>query len=301
MTARAFSPFANGADIDGLLPGDTAAVMEHAAREGAVIFRGFNIKDAQGFDGVVRKFNLEPFTYERSLSNAVRINRTDLVFTANEAPADVEIFLHHELAQTPISPRWLFFFCASAAESGGATPLCRSDRVFEDLCREQPAWATMLEEHGLKYTTIMPAGTDGSSGQGRSWHQTLGADSREDAEARLTALGYSWEWQSDESIAATSPPVPAVMPLADGSKSLFTQMIAVWRGWKNGQSAMLFGDGQPLPAELPRRVCELAEKHTVDAEWQDFDFAIVDNWRVMHGRRPFAGQRQREVLVAMAA
>jgi hypothetical protein len=33
------------------------------------------------------------------------------VFTANEAPAEIEIFLHHEMAQTPRFPSHLFFFC----------------------------------------------------------------------------------------------------------------------------------------------------------------------------------------------
>ena len=54
---------------------------------------------------------LPAFTYDESLSNAVRRNRTDRVFTANEAPPELEIFLHHEMAQTPCFPRYLFFYC----------------------------------------------------------------------------------------------------------------------------------------------------------------------------------------------
>jgi hypothetical protein len=50
---------------------------------------------------------------------------------ANEAPASVMLCLHHEMAQTPIHPSKLFFFCEQAAESGGATPLCRSDVLWE--------------------------------------------------------------------------------------------------------------------------------------------------------------------------
>ena len=49
----------------------------------------------------------------------MRINRTELVFTANEAPPDVSIFLHHEMAQTPLFPSTLFFFCEHAPDENG--------------------------------------------------------------------------------------------------------------------------------------------------------------------------------------
>ena len=81
---------------------------------GAVLFRGFPVDSAETFDTFSAGFDYDNFTYQESLSNAVRINFTERVFTANEAPKDVEIYLHHEMAQTPISPSKLFFFCKSA-------------------------------------------------------------------------------------------------------------------------------------------------------------------------------------------
>ena len=76
---------------------------------GAILFSDLPVKDAKEFDHFVSMFNLKAFTYKQSLSNAVRINKTDKVFTANEAPKEVEIFLHHELAQTPFYPKYIFF------------------------------------------------------------------------------------------------------------------------------------------------------------------------------------------------
>ena len=86
-----------------------AEIENELNKSGAVLFRGFPVENAEDFDKFARAFDYENFTYKESLSNAVRINYTELVFTANEAPKDVEIFLHHELAQTPISPNKLFF------------------------------------------------------------------------------------------------------------------------------------------------------------------------------------------------
>jgi hypothetical protein len=114
------------------------SLIEQAAIHGAVFLRGFPLKTDQDLDAFIAAFDLPNFTYEDSLSNAVRTNRTERVFTANEAPAHVNICLHHEMAQTPIFPSKLFFFCEKAAEKGGATPLCRSDVLFDRMKTEMP-------------------------------------------------------------------------------------------------------------------------------------------------------------------
>ena len=112
-----------------------------ATEHGAILFRRFPLATDVDFDTFIAAFGFPNFTYEDSLSNAVRTNRTERVFTANEAPADVNICLHHEMAQTPIYPSKLFFFCEQAAEQGGATPLCRSDVLFDRMTKEMPQFA----------------------------------------------------------------------------------------------------------------------------------------------------------------
>ncbi len=111
---------------------------EQLARHGTILFRGFPLVTAEDFDAFIQPFGLENFAYKDSLSNAVRTNFTERVFSANEAPADVRIYLHHEMAQTPIYPSKLFFFCEHPAERGGATPLCRSDVLYDQLAERCP-------------------------------------------------------------------------------------------------------------------------------------------------------------------
>ena len=102
---------------------ESSQIKAQLAEEGAVLFRGLGIQSAEAFDRFSYQFGYRDFSYQASLSNAVRINLTPRVFTANEAPKEVEIFLHHEMAQTPLPPDKLFFCCLSASVSGGATPL----------------------------------------------------------------------------------------------------------------------------------------------------------------------------------
>ena len=77
-----------------------AKLIDQAAQHGAILFRGFPLSTPQELDAFVTAFGQENFAYDQSLSNAVRVNKTPRVFTANEAPRNYTIYLHHELAQT---------------------------------------------------------------------------------------------------------------------------------------------------------------------------------------------------------
>jgi hypothetical protein len=283
---------------------EAGAIRTALNETGAVLLRGFPIRSAEDFDALTQVFDYDEFTYKESLSNAVRVNLTRRVFTANEAPPDVEIFLHHEMAQTPIYPQKIFFCCLSAAEEGGASPLCRSDLLYAAFKSQHPKWAAMFADRGLQYSTHMPDEDDEQSGQGRSWKSTLSVTSVAEAEARLSELGYSWQWQDDGSIVTTSPRLPAVRQLEDGSESFFNQVIAAYRGWKRRDDSSLpvltFGDGGLIPEEILEAIIELSNQFVHAAQWQDGDVALVDNYRVMHGRYPYGGDKKRQVVVCLA-
>jgi alpha-ketoglutarate-dependent taurine dioxygenase len=278
-------------------------LCDRAARHGAILFRGFPLTTSEDFDRFVAAFGLPNFPYEDSLSNAVRALRTPRVVTANEAPGTATIFLHHEMAQTPIYPSKLFFFCEHPAESGGATPLCRSDVLWARLREACPDFARNCESKGLKYSNVMPSQDDPSSGMGRSWQSTLRASTREQAEERLRVLGYTWTWLDDGCLRATTPVLPAVRRLADGGTSFFNQLIAAFKGWKDGRNdpakAITFGDGTPLDREAVEVAARISDELSFDLPWRRGDVALVDNYVTMHGRRTFTGTRK--VLASLVA
>ncbi|WP_298469385.1 TauD/TfdA family dioxygenase [uncultured Erythrobacter sp.] len=294
---------AGGGDLAAFLKANKSAVDAALDDAGALLFRGFDVPNAHAFDAAVEGYGEPGFTYEDSLSNAVRTNVTPRVFTANEAPPSTEIFLHHEMAQTPLYPSKLFFYCEIAAEKGGATPLCRSDWVLERLAKDAPDFVARVEAEGVRYTNVMPGSDDAGSGQGRSWRSTLSVVDKGAAEARLKGLGYSWEWQDDESLRATTPALPAIRNLGDGRKAFFNQLIAAFRGWADSRNdpnrAITFGNGTPILAEDMAPAIAIADELTADLAWQAGDVALVDNFLVMHGRRPFEGRRR--VLASLVA
>jgi alpha-ketoglutarate-dependent taurine dioxygenase len=287
--------------VEAWLADQRGDLLSDAERCGAMLFRGFPLQNAGDFDRFVSAFGMAPFTYEDSMSNAVRVNKTPRVFTANEAPPTAQIFFHHEMAQTPYYPKKLFFFCERPADSGGATPLCRSDILWERLSARAPRFAADCAAKGLRYTNVMPGQNDLASGMGRSWQSTLKAATPAAAEERLRELNYSWEWLADGSLKATTPHLSAVHDLPSGRRTFFNQLIAAYCGWKDARNdpskAVTHGDGTPLDRDGMETVVRLAEELAFDVPWQAGDVALVDNYLAMHARRPFTGTRK--VLAAM--
>jgi len=271
-------------------------LLKLAAQHGAVLFRDFPLKTAEDFDGFVASLGISNFPYRQSLSNAVRMNRTERVFSANEAPPEVTILFHHEMAQTPIYPEWILFFCELAALEGGATPICRSDILYERLKECSPQFIVDCEQKGLKYSNVMPEEDDLQSGMGRSWKGTLGVETREAAEGRLSELNYSWQWLDDGSLRATTPALPAVNEVRPGRKSFFNQLIAAFLGWKDSRNdvseSLRHGDGTRLDRDAVMQAVALAEELAFDLQWQTGDAVLIDNTVVMHARRTFKGPRK---------
>ena len=270
---------------------------------GAILFRGFPVRADLDFDRVIESLQVPNFRYKDSLSNAVRVNRTERVFTANEAPPEVTIYMHHEMAQTPVYPSSLFFFCEKAAEEGGATPLCRSDVLLEQMEGRFPRFVADCRAKGLRYSNVMPPHDDASSGMGRSWRSTLSSKTQAEAETRLRKLGYEWEWEDGECLRVTTPVLPAVRRLANGRSAFFNQLIAAFKGWKDTRNdpskAICFGDGSPLDRDAVLQSAEMADELAFDVPWHDGDIAWVDNFSTMHGRRSFSGTRK--VLASLVA
>lgn len=57
-----------------------------------------------------------------------------------------------------------------------------------------------------------------------------------------------------------------------------------------------FADGREVSTEILSEISELAEQLTLEVQWQDNDIVIIDNKRVMHGRREIIGDLSERAL-----
>jgi hypothetical protein len=72
-------------------------------------------------------------------------------------------------------------------------------------------------------------------------------------------------------------------------------LIAAFCGWQDqrneGTRAVVYGDGSTFDDADVQSAVEIAYDLVFDLPWESGDVALIDNYRVMHGRRPFSGQR----------
>jgi hypothetical protein len=199
------------------------------------------------------------------------------------------------MAQTLVFPGQLFFFCEQAPTEGGATPIGRSDLALAALEKARPDFVAKLRNLGVRYRNAMPDSADLASGQGRSWRDTLNVTDWKQAEQRLTELRYNFRWLDDGGISVQTPPLLAVDEFGRGKDVFFNQIVAAAAGWTNDENdeepRLCFGDYSRIEQDDLDAAITACYEHTVDLEWQTGDIALLDNLKVMHGRRPFSGSR----------
>lgn len=289
-----------------------SSIQDALARHGAVLFRGFPLNEAEDFSRLVRAFtDWTDLPYSDSLSYAVRLPVCDRVCTTNEGKSGGMVF-HHEQAQAPLYPSRLFFYCHTAASTGGGTGICPSFIVYDRLRECYPAFIADCERKGVVYTAILPEVATASTGVGRSWRSFFSVATAGEAEARMRALGYTYTWLPSAeglSLRLRTPVLPAVKECehvaADGVRTVrkvfFNQMIAQYlanaREFAAGGAAALedfltFGDGSHVPTEPLEFADRVCAETAVELQWQAGDVALLDNMLVMHARRAFEGPRR---------
>lgn len=261
---------------------------------GAVLFRGFPITTASDFNDVVEAFGFEELPYVGGA--APRTNIVGRIFTANESPPDQKIPFHHEMAQVPTFPSKLFFFCEIEPGEGGETPIVLSHIIYQRMKTKYPEFVERLEEHGLIYTRVLGEDDDPSSPIGRGWKSTFLTKDKTVAAERADKLGMKLEWVED-GVKTIMGPIPAVkVDKTRQRKIWFNSMVAAYTGWEDARNdpvkAVTFGDGKPLPADIIYDCLKILDEESVAVPWQKGDVLLLDNWAVLHSRRPFNPPRR---------
>uniref|UniRef100_A0A0G4H0Q4 TauD/TfdA-like domain-containing protein n=1 Tax=Chromera velia CCMP2878 TaxID=1169474 RepID=A0A0G4H0Q4_9ALVE len=284
-------------DVISWLSTNAEALKGELTKYGAVLFRDFPIQTPEDFAAFVEALGEENFPYIGG--NAVRTNVVrDVVFTANESPPSEKIPWHHEMAQLPEYPTKLLFFCERPAARGGETPIVLSFRVLERVREKHPEFVAALEEQGVRYIRVAPEESDPTSALGRGWKSTFKVETREEAEERMKADGYEWEWLPNGDLKTITKPLPAVKkhPLTQRPQ-FFNQVIAAYTGWNDSRNvskkAIVLGkDGTFLNEEAMAEVVRVTEEEKAKFGWQKGDVLLVDNLQAMHSRSDFEPPRR---------
>ncbi|MGW6916285.1 TauD/TfdA family dioxygenase [Kitasatospora sp. NPDC054939] len=280
--------------------GDLGALL---AREKAVVFRGFHVPE-DGLDGVMDALLPDRLAYVHGNSPRTKVGRN--VYTSTEYPPEFTISMHNELSYAHRWPARLLFFCAVAAETGGATPVVDGGLWLSSLRDEvREAFAG-----GVLYRQNL----HGGRGLGKSWQATFETESRAEVEEFLASTEAECDWRRDGSLRISQHRPATTRHPVTGQEVWFNQADQ-WHpaGLGDDTAAALakvlpadelpqsvtFADGGAIPAEYVHHIRDRGLESAVDVDWRQGDLLLIDNVLVGHGRRPFTGSRR--VLVAMSS
>jgi hypothetical protein len=271
------------------------------AADKALVFRGLGVTE----DTLPEVSDLLlpgrlPYVHGNSPRTRVGAN----IYTSTEYPAEFTISMHSELSYSRAWPARLMFGCATAAATGGATPVADTAR-----------WLAALDDDlvadfagGVRYTQNL----HGGRGLGKSWQDTFETTDAGTAEAFLDELAADYEWRADGTLRISHTGPATVRHPVTGAEVWFNQadqwhpaglgaagaaLAQIMDEEELPQSAR-FADGRPIPDRYVHQIRERGLACAVDVTWRAGDVLLIDNVATAHGRRPFAGDRR--ILVAMA-
>ena len=203
--------------------------------------------------------------------------------------------LHIENGNTPLPPAIVAFYCEQAARSGAQTTVCDGAKLFE-------AMPNRLKELFSKPVTVrrhLPRAI---------WQQYVATAvgygditlvTEEELNFFMSQLpGQSGELAPDGTLdyALTIDPI---MQSSFAGRNAFANAILGPSFNYEAPSYELY-DGTILSDTLRAELADLAEQVTEEIQWVDGEIVVIDNHRVMHGRRAIPGNPgKRKLFIGM--
>jgi len=252
---------------------------------GWALLRGFE-HDIEKFSELVHGFCSKlTFDPAREFTN----NSTQKVDAGTAA-----IGLHIENGNTPFPPDLVAFYSRKSAQTGSQTTLCDGAKLYNAM----PERIKQLFQSPLVVSRNLPAELwksyvanehpqlDGSAQVSPQHLQEL-MDMLPGQTGEITETG-------DLHYRLHLSPV-----LNNGVNLSFANAI-LGPSFNYEAPCYQFDDGSVISEALKQEIAELAEQFTLELNWHDGDMVLIDNRRVMHGRRAIEGDpNARQLVIAM--
>lgn len=247
---------------------DPEEVKELFRRHGALLFRGFDFGGEPGFRAFTARYGRDFVSYPAVTRRRVSDDNTTQTVDHNTGA----IPLHSELSYLPppLCPEVCWFHCVRPPATGGQTLLCDGLLVrplLADEVRDE------LDRRVLKYELGFPV---------EECLNFFGADSLARFHEVVERHSLQQVFKVEGDVIRMSRVSPVFTRSRFGYENVLANNIV-----NNGREAAtpVFEDGSIIPGDIYDELDEVTGRLTVGVEWEADDLLMVDNTRVMHGRR----------------
>jgi len=259
---------------------------------GWVLLRGFNT-DLQQFSELLGMF-CQQLTFDPAREFADNVSQK--VNAGKES-----VGLHIENGNTPFPPNYVGFYSARSAKFGSQTTVCDGKELFKNMPDElQKKW-----QQKVTVSRQLPA---------HLWRKYVASQ-----HPLVNCVSDVNEEHLNDFIAIN----PNQRGLVNANGSLDYELdiqpcLVNEKGALEGEMAFAnailgpsfsyekpkytFSNGEEVSDLIIKKTAELAEKYTYEVNWQNGDVVLIDNKRVLHGRRAIHGElADRQLYIAMGS
>ena len=286
------------------------ALIEH----GAIFLRGFPVRKTEDFGELLDGFDSFAPGYFAGTTDRKAVKGR--VMEATRTADDFYILLHQEMAYLPTHPRVVAFYCHKPAPQGGETIIGDMRGLLEEL----PDYvAEKLRAVGVRYArNLRPDDPNDWRADPKyrhlSWQYHLESDDKDEIGRRLTERGANYEWHDDGSLSIYND-LPGVTTHPETGEEIFFNQIhiqsqhrfvigeralemdrAYGTKWARPYSTA-YGDGERISDEHLAALMEALERRVIRFGWEAGDVMLVENKLTAHGRKPYSGDRDVQVML----
>jgi alpha-ketoglutarate-dependent taurine dioxygenase len=244
------------------------------AEAGFIVLRGFSA-DIGSFSRLVQRLSLRvTLDPARQFHGGKVAQKVDAGYEA--------IGLHCENGNNPFLPHLCWFFCEKAAKEGSQTTVCDGYPVWDAL---SPATRERFLAQPIQYSRNV----ESAKWKTFVFHSLQGRKPLEQIEFNDLAAIY----EGHEGASAELKPdgsIHYVFQVAAAHRTRFSERLAfansiLGPSYNYEKPKITFADGTPISEQILAEISEVTGKFTENIEWQDGEVVLIDNTRVMHGRR----------------
>ncbi|ALL67627.1 putative taurine catabolism dioxygenase [Paraburkholderia caribensis MBA4] len=259
-------PDQNVADIT-----DTDQLYEDLARSGAVIYRGF-ADTLEDFNQLVSDH-----------SSRVTFDPARKTSTENTAEIDaghLEMGLHRENGNLPFTPDLQWFYCLNPATAGSETTICDGARALHEL---SASTRRMFEQRKIRYERRIPW-----SNVQRFLSVELQVPQHEVSDVHLELVNQRVTGQryrrSDDHLVSSELTTSAIISSEFSRRRAFCNSL-LGPSVNYEPPRITWENGEEIAFDVWDEIRDVTDRNTYDLFWKKGDIVVIDNTRVMHGRR----------------
>lgn len=281
-----------------LLDLDRDRISEQFAETGALFFEtpGTDVATFKAFTEIYGRdfMNYQGGGFRWRGLDRQSVGGEETIVTATGKTQDFPVPEHGEMYYLKYRPAIIWFYCEMPSPTGGETTICDGAAVYEALSDESKA---LFRDKQIKY--IRPLARE-------DWQTTFQTDDIEAVKQLCAEQDASIAVDPETEAIKTEFVTPAVLASPDGQPIFINNILPVAMGEivfkEKAFIRVRLEDDTPIPGSVMQDIRQAVEACTAAIAWQAGCTLMVDNTRILHGRKATpSGGEQRKILVRMAA